>query len=49
MNSINATNALSMNDDENLSIIIMNHFYQQRYMRIYLLGHDNFQKEKSPS
>ena len=33
---INVTNNITMNDDENLSINIMHHFYHQIIMKMYL-------------
>ena len=41
---INATNDISMNDGDKLSINIMHHFYHQRIMNMYLLDQNMIQR-----
>ena len=43
IHSINEANGISMNDNENLSINIMHHFYHQRILKMYLLDQNMIQ------
>ena len=46
INSINATNDVSINDDGNLSINIMHYFNHKIIMNMYLLDHNMIQKNE---